>query len=365
MSANKRTPNIYNIVLGIILILLFILVCRLFAPFFSVILWSILLYIIIKPLHEKCVGSINRTTIKGKIFHSAIALVFSLSTVVIILILLSFVVIQLFRQVTEMIRKALDYSLSHSINYYSILENISRIIREFSSEQIVISAGEINSQIQGFLRGGLQSLLKFSRNAAGIVGSFFTGLLFMFFSLFFFFVDGSYLARMALRIIPIRKEYINALAVKFKEIARKLVLGYIIVALLEAIVAFLIFSLFHVSGTLVFATLVFFSAFVPMVGPSFVWLPIGIVRIINGNLIGGLALMVVSASFISSIDTFLRPIILKDRIQLHPLIIFFAILGGIVVFGLNGLILGPMAVIIFLTVLDLFLAEHKLEQDPI
>jgi predicted PurR-regulated permease PerM len=52
---------------------------------------------------------------------------------------------------------------------------------------------------------------------------------------------------------------------------------------------------------------------------------------------------------------------LRDRIQLHPLIIFFAILGGVAVYGFNGLILGPMAVILFLTVLNMFLSEHKIE----
>jgi predicted PurR-regulated permease PerM len=62
------------------------------------------------------------------------------------------------------------------------------------------------------------------------------------------------------------------------------------------------------------------------------------------------------------LDNLLRPVFLKDRIQLHPLIIFFAILGGISVFGFNGIILGPMVVILFLTVLDLFLTEHKIEQ---
>ena len=362
-ESRKKNLKIQNIVFGVILILLFGIVCRLFAPFFTALLWSILLYIIIKPLHQKCIAPFDRTTIKGKICYNAIALVFSISTVTLILVPLSFVVFLLFKQVTEIIRQALDYSVSHSLSYNSFLEDISRLIREFSSEQIIISASDISSQIQGFLQTGLQNLLRFSTSTAKNVGSFFLGLISMLFCLFFFFVDGSYLARLALRVIPIRKEYINALVTKFKEITKKLVLGYIIVALAEAVMAFFIFTLFGVSGTLVFATLVFFSAFLPMVGPSLVWFPLGLLRIINGNLRVGLALMVVSATFISSIDTFLRPLLLKDRIQLHPLIIFFAILGGISAFGFNGIILGPMAVIIFLTVFDLFLTEHKLEQD--
>jgi predicted PurR-regulated permease PerM len=65
---------------------------------------------------------------------------------------------------------------------------------------------------------------------------------------------------------------------------------------------------------------------------------------------------------ISSIDNFLRPWFLKTRIQLHPLIIFFAILGGVSVLGFNGLVLGPLLVILFLTALDLFLAEINIKE---
>jgi predicted PurR-regulated permease PerM len=202
-----------------------------------------------------------------------------------------------------------------------------------------------------------------SGHAALNIGTFFVSLVFMIFSLYFLFVDGLYLSRLVLRVIPIRKEYLKTLVTKFKEIIRQLVLGYIIMAIAEAILSFIIFTIFRVSGAMVFSALVFFFAFIPLVGPSVIWIPLGLVRIFNGNIINGILLMVISGVFLSATDTFLRPFILKDRIQLHPLVIFFAILGGISAFGLNGMILGPMAVIIFLTVFDLFLTEHKLEQD--
>jgi predicted PurR-regulated permease PerM len=98
-----------------------------------------------------------------------------------------------------------------------------------------------------------------------------------------------------------------------------------------------------------------------MLGGALVWLPLGIVRIVSGDLVGGIIFTAVSALFISLLDNFIRPIFLQDRIQLHPLIIFFAILGGLYNFGFNGLILGPIVVILFLTVLDLFLTEHEID----
>ena len=363
MSETKKTRNIQNIVFGIILILLFTLVCRLFAPFVTVLLWSVLFYIMFKPIHQKCIDRFDRSTFKGKVCINAISAVFSLGTVILILIPLSFVVFQLFRQVIESIRQLSDYLASHSFNENAFLDNISQIIRDLSSEQIEISADELRSRILSFLSSGLQNIIRTSGHAARNVGSFFVSLVFMIFSLYFMFVDGSYLSRLVLRVIPIRKEYLKTLVIKFKEITRQLVLGYIIIALAEAVTAFIIFSIFRVSGSLVFATLVFCFSFFPLVGPTLVYVPLGLTRILDGNPGNGILLMLVAAVFISTIDNFLRPFILKDRVQLHPLVIFFSILGGISAFGLNGMILGPMIVILFLTVFDLFLTEHKLEQD--
>jgi predicted PurR-regulated permease PerM len=162
--------------------------------------------------------------------------------------------------------------------------------------------------------------------------------------------------------ILIRKDYFTALASKFTETTRTLFLGYIIVALIQSALAFIVFAIFGVDGALVLAVIIFVVVFIPMLGAAIVYLPLTIVKIASGDIAGGIIFFAVSAIFISGADNILRPYFLKDRIQLHPLIIFFAILGGLAVFGFNGLILGPTLVILFLTVLDLFLAEHKIKK---
>jgi predicted PurR-regulated permease PerM len=362
-SPEKRFA-VQNIVFGAILIILFILVCRLFAPFFTVLLWSILFYVLLSPVHEKIVSGLDRTKLKGKIFRNIWAAVFSLGTVIIILIPLAFVTFQFFRQVTDLIYLVRNYLSSHSGQEIAetLFDDISQRIADLSSGQIVFSSGEIRSRILVFLSSGLQDLLQFSRGVILNVGSFFTGLAFMVFSLFFFFLDGVYLSRLVLHVVPIRRDYMKALVGKFKEITKNLVLGYIMVALVQALMAFIIFSVFRVTGALVFAALTFFCAFIPIFGAGIVWVPLSLLRIFYGDIGGGVLFFIASAIFISTLDNLLRPIFLRDRIQLHPLIIFFAILGGISVFGFNGIILGPMVVILFLTVLDLFLTEHKIGQ---
>ncbi|MDR1099539.1 MAG: AI-2E family transporter [Treponema sp.] len=363
LSPTPPSKNIQTYVFGAILIILFILVCRLFAPFFTVLLWSTLLYVLLNPLHHRLIKKLDLDSLKGKILKNVWAVVFVLGTLIIILIPLSFVGSLFSRQIIDLIRYSREELNQRPEIIRDLLDRVSVFIRDITMDQVVVTGDEILRQITGFLTSSLQSLLSMSSTVARNVGSFALSLVFMAFSLFFFYVDGPYLSRLVLHAIPIRKEYITALTGKFLDITRNLFFGYIMVALVQAVMAYIIFSLFHVRGALVLAALTFICVFIPMLGGGLVWLPLGIARILSGNIVGGIFFLIVSGIFISTLDNVLRPMFLKDRIQLHPLVIFFAILGGVQAFGFNGLILGPMMVILFLTVLDLFLTEHKIRNE--
>jgi predicted PurR-regulated permease PerM len=228
---------------------------------------------------------------------------------------------------------------------------------------IKIEPSTMVNQALGILGQTTQHLVQISTSVAGNLGSFVIGLCLMFFCLFFFYLDGPYLVGLVSHAIPIRKSFMDTIIGKFRDTTRSLFFGYILVAFIQAVIAWVIFTAFHVQSSLVFASLVLICAFIPMVGAALVWLPLGLVRIFTGDIVGGIVFLAVCGPLISLTDNFLRPFFLKDRIKLHPLVIFLAIIGGVKVFGFNGLILGPMLIIIFLTVLDMFLAEHHINRN--
>jgi predicted PurR-regulated permease PerM len=352
--------KIQNFVFGVMLVFLFITVCRLFAPFFTVLLWSTMFYVLLKPLHHVLVKNLDTTKIRGIIFKNLWAAVFAFGTVVLILIPLLFVSAQFFQQIIDLIRLIRDTFYSKPEIVGDIFTSISEFIRDITAGQISISADDIQRRIVIFLSSGLQNIVQISSNITRNVGLFLFSLALVMFTLFFFYIDGPYLSKLFLHAIPIRKQYLTMLVAKFMDITRNLFLGYIMVGLVQAFMGYIIYSIFQIKGALVFAVLTFICVFIPMLGGGLVWVPLGIVRVAGGDRVGGILLLIVSGFFISTLDNFLRPMFLQNRIQLHPLIIFFAILGGISTFGFNGLILGPMMVILFLTVLDLFLTEHKM-----
>jgi predicted PurR-regulated permease PerM len=359
---SQPKTKLQGYVLGGILILLFIAVCRLFAPFFTVFLWSILFYVILSPLHRLAVKKLDFNTLRGKILRSIWAAVFAMGTAILILMPLFFLALRFVRQIIELARKTSDILNSGQAAFHDILGVLSDWVRELSLGQIELSAEQISARISSLFSSTFQHLVQMSSSIMFNVGFFFLSLALMIFCLYFFYLDGPYLARLLLHSIPIRKEHLSALSGKFLDITRNLFLGYIIVALIQAALAFVIFLLFRIEGAMVFAGLTFFCVFVPIFGGSLVWIPMGVFMFLNGRTGEAVLFMLVSMVFISVLDNFLRPWFLKTRIQLHPLIIFFAILGGISVFGFNGLVLGPLLVILFLTALDLFLAELDIKE---
>jgi len=366
MSDLQSSPSpqrpIQSYIFGVIFIVLFLVVCRLFTPFFTALLWSILLYILFNPLHRRLIRNLNFDTMKGKILRSFWAIVFALGTMAVIFIPLSLMGSIFFRQIMDIGRYARETLNERPDSLHDLFERISVFIFDISAGQIMITSDDITNQLKALITNALgnRQMVFLSGNIVRIIGKLAINMLVMVFSLFFFFADGPYLSRLVLRAIPIRTEYSRALTKKFMDITRNLFFGYIIVAILQAVVAFIIFTIFDINGSLVLAVVTFLVVFIPVLGGTVVYIPLAILKIASGNIAGGIVFFIVSVVFISGIDNVLRPIFLRDRIQLHPLIIFFAILGGLVVFGFNGFILGPVLVILFLTVLDLFLTEHKI-----
>jgi predicted PurR-regulated permease PerM len=361
MSGPKK---IQNWIFLIILFILFILVCRIFAPFFSVFLWSTLCYILIKPLHNRMVKNLTGTKIRAKTLRVFWAALFALGTVTLILIPLVFLGFQVFTQTQEILTSLRGQFRESPQALREIIEDFAALVRAVSGGQLSLDASTIQGEIISSLSRGIQRMLYSGSSLFRGLGLLSLNFAFMVFCLFFFFLDGSYLGSLVLHAIPIRSDYLDQLVGKFKEMARSLFFGYFIVAAIQSASAFVIFLIFRVNSALVFSALTLICAFIPMLGAGVVWIPLGIVRLVSGDVAGGLAFMAICSVTVSVMDNILRPLFLHDRIKLHPLVIFFAILGGIMAFGFDGLILGPVVVVLFLTVLDLFLSEHKITAEP-
>lgn len=358
---NKKTVQTLFI---FALLALFLAACvAMIYPFFTVILWATLLYIIFRPLHSKLLEKIDSRKKFYKLKKNLLAGIFSLAILILILLPLTLILIMLMKEVTNFFQYLLSF-LKENPHLFSKEGPFGNVFDFFASHGFDIpnfDADSIRNYLITFVQSYSAKFVSIGTIVVSKTGNFVLSLLFIVFALFFFFLDGQYLIEVFKKALPVKSDYMDILTNKFTVITRNLFSGYILVALYQGIISFIIMLIFKVKGALLFSVILMFASFIPIFGASIVWLPVGIAMCMTVSVFKGILFIVICGFCVSFLDNFLRPLLLKDRINIHPLIIFFSILGGLKVFGMNGLILGPLVVILFFTVLDILVNSKDIE----
>lgn len=345
------------------LLILFLGTCiAMIYPFFTVILWTVFLYIIFRPLHLKVISKLDKKKKMFQFKRHLLAGAFAVGILLLIIIPVVYIVILLYKELSQFMQLLTNFLKDNPLLFtqdgplnglFSFFKNLGIDIPNFD-------VASIRSYLIQFTQSYSSKVLAMGTSILGTAGNFLISLLFVVFALYFCFLDGHYLGTVIRRAIPVKSEYMDVLEKKFTEITRNLFSGYILVALYQGCASFIIMSIFGVRGALLFSVVLMFASFIPLFGAAIVWLPIGLVLCVVSSPLKGILFILICGFCVSMLDNFLRPFLLKDRINVHPLIIFFAILGGIQVFGMNGLILGQLIVILFFTVLNIILNTKEL-----
>jgi predicted PurR-regulated permease PerM len=102
-------------------------------------------------------------------------------------------------------------------------------------------------------------------------------------------------------------------------------------------------------------------SFIPIGGTALIWGPTAIILLIGGAILKGIVLVGIGVFVISMVDNLLRPFFISTRTNIHPLLLFFAVLGGVQAFGLIGVIAGPLIATLFLTLIEIYIQGVKPE----
>ena len=350
----QKTLKFQTVSFFIIMAITVVLVARVFLPYASVLLWSAILYIMFGPLYRKLLKKLNPDSRWFKMKQRIIAASFSVGISLLVAGILFFCVIKLIGQGQMFVKKVMNFFITHPQLFRMQKDApLNQLVMQISMETIDLSVFDFKKELMNFFIQYADTIIRYATGIVKNVGNFVISLLFMCFALYFLFVDGQYLGSVFVTAIPIQVSEGQKLAAKIKDTITNLFMGYFLVSICQFAAAFIVYTIFQVEGALLLSFLTFFSSFLPLLGCALVWAPIGIEILLTAGWLKGLLFLCVAGFLISSIDNFLRPMFLKNRIQIHPLLIFFSILGGIRFFNLNGIVLGPLFVILFFTLIDI------------
>ena len=209
--------------------------------------------------------------------------------------------------------------------------------------QHVPSADELAKQITPRL----------SRLAAG---SMWAGveLLVAFFALFYLLRDREQALAFLRSLLPLSRIEADRLFHRVSEVVRASVLGTLLVAAVQGLLGGLMFWWLGLPAPLLWGVVMFLLSILPLLGAAIVWAPAAFFLAMEGDWDKAVILALWGSVVIALIDNLLYPLFVGSRLRLHTLVVFIAILGGLLLFGTVGLILGPMVLALTMAILDIW-----------
>jgi predicted PurR-regulated permease PerM len=228
-------------------------------------------------------------------------------------------------------------SIRNGLDAYPL---IGPLLRWLNADVAVTAA-----QVQQWLIDGAQSVLRAAaalggQLALGVFGTLIDFAL-MVFLLFYFLRDGPRIFNRLMDLVPLEPERRARLILYLAEVTRAVVFGHSLTALAQGALVGIGFAIVHLPSPVVFAVLAALAALLPGAGTGFVLIPAVLYLAIDGRWGAALFLAVWSVG-IGICDNLLRPYLTRQHAAVSTLVVFIGVIGGVVAFGLIGLILGPV-----------------------
>ncbi len=214
-------------------------------------------------------------------------------------------------------------------------------------KSVVNKFSELATLVVSFILNGLTDF-------AGKSFSFLFMLFITLYTLYFFLRDGKKLLLMLMHLCPLGDKYEKILYHKFTTTANATLKGTLIVGAVQGTLGGLLFWMAGIDGAIIWGVVMTMLSVIPAFSSAIVWLPAGLVLLASGHITRGIVVIAVGLLVISTIDNFLRPILIGRDTQMHPLLVLFSTLGGIFAFGLSGFVIGPVIASLFLSFWEMY-----------
>jgi len=220
-------------------------------------------------------------------------------------------------------------------------EGLSKTLSEFAKMVAVFLYGQATS---------------WAANIMNFVISFFM----MIIVIFFLLIDIDRLTHFLLRLSPLPDNQERQLINKFQEIAGAILIGNGICGLIQGVLGGLAFTLFGLGSPILWGGIMAILAFLPIFGIGLVLVPASLILFLKSRVIAGIFMLIFYAILSFSVEYLLKPKMVGKQIKMHTLLVFLSILGGLSVFGVLGIIYGPLIVSAFLTLSEIYLGNYDM-----
>ena len=193
-----------------------------------------------------------------------------------------------------------------------------------------------------------------TRMLAGQIMNFSLHFILLIIFVYFLLIDGPKVKEYLMALSPLPRDQEELLLHKFNDMTLAMVVGNGLAAIIQGIIGGLGLAFFNIQSPLLWGTVMAIFAFIPFIGISVVFIPIGAYLLFVGEIGKGIAFLLSFGILSLLVEYLLKPKLVGDRVKVHILLIFISIFGGLATFGLIGIIFGPLITIAFLSMVEIY-----------
>jgi predicted PurR-regulated permease PerM len=219
-------------------------------------------------------------------------------------------------------------------------------------ESIFLKAGEMVGRLSSYLINSLSSVT--------VMTAQFIFMIFIFlYTMFFFLVDGKQILSGVLHYLPLKPEDQERMLDRFTSVTRATLKGIAVIGVLQGSLVGAAFAAVGFPSAIFWGTVAAVMSMVPGIGTAIVWMPGVIILSMGGHYGAAIGLLAFCILVVGGIDNFLRPRLVGKDTRMHELMILFGTLGGIIMFGVAGIIIGPIIAALVVTVWGIYGAAFQ------
>ena len=343
----NRSSRTAFLVLLFLLVIAFGLIIR---PFFAPALIALLIAVICQPINRLC-----QRVLRERRYLSA-----SLATIIVALcilvpmgIIISIAAVNAVSAVQALTDKLQVGAIAQSIDQLSLwLQQHLQSIAGIDTPRL-----DLREQLISWLSSaGSLAYDYFPRIFSATTNIFAGGILIVIF-LFIFFAEGPGLFRAIMEILPLQEHHKKIMTDELTSVITGTFTAMIATAIAQATMIGIGFWIAGISNALVWGVLAVGITLIPIIGGPIMYVPPAVALLLNGHIGSGIFLLLWGVGIISTIDNVVKPIAMRGKVKVHPVLLALAIIGGTLWLGLLGLIIGPMVVALMLAMLRIYRQE--------
>ncbi|WP_341326058.1 HAD-IC family P-type ATPase [Methylotuvimicrobium sp. KM2] len=333
----------------LMLVLVTLLFLHLLEPFFSAVFWACVIGMLFHPLYVRLVKLWGRPN-PAALATLAICLLVGIAPAL-------FVVVSFFQEGAELYQRLQSGDIDFSRYIAQIKQGFPAVhgLLERLHLDLDIFKEHLSNAAIMVSRHIAQNAVQIGQSAMEFVVSLGLTLYVAFFML----RDSHVLLALLIKALPLGDEREKLLFAKFTEVIRATVKGNLTVAAVQGALGGIIFALLGIQGALLWGVVMALLSLIPVIGAGLIWMPVAIYLFAVGDWEHGLILIGFGAGVIGLVDNLLRPVLVGRDTKLPDYIVLLSTLGGLVWFGMNGFVIGPLIAALFVAFWEIFIREFN------